>query len=66
VEGCDRPAAWLVAHHPIPYAHGGPTSAQNCALPCDYHHTLLHSSNWTTTWLPTGKARLRKHRRTGS
>ena len=64
VEGCDRPAGWLVAHHPIPFAQGGDTSVENCALPCDYHHTLLHSTAWTTTWLPNGKARLHKTRRT--
>ena len=62
-EGCDRPAAWTVAHHPIPVSQGGPTSVHNHARPCEYHHHLLHSSNWTTTWLPNGKARLRKNHR---
>jgi hypothetical protein len=63
VEGCDRPAAWTVAHHPIPVSQGGPTSVRNYARPCEYHHHLFHSTNWTTTWLPNGKARLRKSNR---
>ena len=57
------PAAWTVAHHPIPVSQGGPTSVHNYARPCEYHHHLFHSTNWTTTWLPNGKARLRKNHR---
>ena len=64
VEGCDRPPAWTEAHHLIWWEHGGPTNVEDGALGCGYHHTLFHHPKWTTTWLPNGRARLRKTGRT--
>ena len=64
IEGCDREVAWTIGHHKKSWSQGGPTSIANGALPCDYHHTLIHHPAWTTTWLPNGKARLHKTDRT--
>jgi len=45
--GCDRPPEWCEAHHLVHWANGGPTSLDNTALVCGYHHTLLHQGEWT-------------------
>jgi hypothetical protein len=52
-DGCEVPAAWCHAHHPISWQEGGETSLRNGALVCPYHHGLLHSTRWQATW--TGK-----------
>jgi hypothetical protein len=49
-EGCDRPASWTEAHHPVSWEEGGGTSLDNGALVCPYHHRLWHSSSWTAAW----------------
>ncbi len=62
-EGCDRPASWLHAHHPIPWAEGGQTDLDNGCLPCEYHHGLFHSTRWTHERLPDGQIRFTRTRR---
>ena len=44
---CDRPVIWSDAHHLRSWAHGGPTTVDNGALPCAAHHTMLHEGHWT-------------------
>ena len=44
---CDRPAIWSDAHHLLSWAHGGPTTVDNGALPCAAHHTMLHEGHWS-------------------
>jgi hypothetical protein len=44
--GCDRTA--LHAHHPHPWAHGGPTTTTNHLALCPYHHGLAHSPDYDT------------------
>lgn len=43
---CTVPAEWCDGHHVIPWSRGGPTSLDNCALLCGYHHTLIHQGHW--------------------
>jgi len=38
---CDRPACACEAHHLVPWWDGGPTSLDNGALHCPYHHRLV-------------------------
>ncbi len=35
---CDRPAAWSQIHHILAWADGGPTTIDNAALICGFHH----------------------------
>ncbi len=49
-EGCDRPAAWTEAHHPVTWEDGGETSLENGASVCPYHHRLWHSPKWQAIW----------------
>jgi hypothetical protein len=49
-EGCDRPAAWAEAHHPVTWEEGGETSLANGALVCPYHHRLWHNPKWQAIW----------------
>jgi hypothetical protein len=44
--GCDRPAAFTDAHHVVHWADGGPTSVDNGALLCRYHHDQVHNGGW--------------------
>ncbi|HLN76526.1 MAG TPA: DUF222 domain-containing protein, partial [Nocardioidaceae bacterium] len=62
IHGCDRPATACHFHHPVPVAEGGETSIANGAPVCPYHHGLIHSGQWTTTW-HNRKARLRRRDR---
>ncbi len=50
--GCDRPAAWLDAHHVIHVEDGGPTCPSNCVLLCRRHHTRLHRKGWSAELRP--------------
>jgi hypothetical protein len=49
-EGCERPAAWTEAHHPVAWEDGGETSLANGASVCPYHHRLWHSPKWQAIW----------------
>ncbi len=53
-KGCDRPPAWCEAHHLIWHSRGGPTSIDNGALFCFYHHHLLHEGEWDARMAPDG------------
>jgi hypothetical protein len=47
--GCDRPASWSQAHHVGRWPHG-PTSLENLALLCGFHHRLVHTPGWRDTF----------------
>ena len=47
MRGCDRPPAWCESHHLVHHSDGGPTTIANGALFCWYHHTLIHTPDWT-------------------
>ena len=55
---CDRPPAWCEAHHLKPYSHGGPTTINNGALFCFYHHHRLHAGDWTAHLAPDNTVEL--------
>ncbi|MGF7236695.1 MAG: HNH endonuclease signature motif containing protein, partial [Frankia sp.] len=44
--GCDRPATWSDIHHVTHWNRDGPTSLNNLALACRYHHGLPHHEGW--------------------
>lgn len=44
---CKAHAIMTEAHHIIPWHEGGPTSIENGALLCQYHHSMMHNSDWT-------------------
>lgn len=41
-------------HHIVFRRNGGPTSLQNAAWLCTFHHYLAHDGGWTLTRTPTG------------
>lgn len=41
--GCDSPPTWTRAHHVLHWFDGGDSSMENAALPCEHHHTLVHT-----------------------
>lgn len=43
--GCER-VKWLVAHHIVHWADGGPTDLANLARLCVAHHCLIHEGGW--------------------
>jgi hypothetical protein len=46
--GCDQPPPVCEAHHLTPWAQGGPTSLDNLALLCRFHHLIaVHHWGWT-------------------
>jgi hypothetical protein len=47
--GCDRPPGWCQAHHVIEYRNGGPTTVDNGALLCGYHHRSFEQAGWSIT-----------------
>ncbi|MDU0479551.1 HNH endonuclease signature motif containing protein [Staphylococcus chromogenes] len=58
--GCDSPTSRCDAHHVVPWARGGPTSLQNLALLCRFHHRKvddtwfgdhLRKTGAATTWV---------------
>ncbi len=59
-EGCDRPAAWTVAHHLTEWCKGGRTDIADGAMICEYHHHLIHSTTWTHHLLPDHQIRFRR------
>ena len=55
---CDRPPAWVEAHHPKPWAKGGRTDLSNGLPLCPPHHHLAdHPESWNMTRLPSGGVR---------
>ncbi|HEV7205808.1 MAG TPA: DUF222 domain-containing protein [Jatrophihabitans sp.] len=44
---CDAPPQWCESHHVIPWAGGGPTSINNGALLCGFHHREHERSGWS-------------------
>lgn len=47
--GCTSPAPWCEAHHIEYHSRGGPTSTDNGALLCGFHHHLIHREKWRIT-----------------
>ncbi|MFC9689370.1 HNH endonuclease signature motif containing protein [Kribbella sp. NPDC056951] len=43
---CQAPPWMCHAHHLIHWANGGPTSLQNLALLCAFHHRAVHDGQW--------------------
>jgi hypothetical protein len=44
--GCGRRAAHCDLDHTHPWAHGGPTTADNLNHRCRKHHTMKHQTKW--------------------
>jgi hypothetical protein len=44
--GCTVPADGCEAHHVQEWSRGGPTTIDNGALVCHYHHKLVHETEW--------------------
>ncbi len=56
--GCDRRPAATDVHHVKHKKDGGPTSARDCALLCNYHHDVcVHRLGWKFELLPDGSTR---------
>jgi len=56
--GCDRRAAVSDVHHVRHRKDGGPTSVNDCALLCQYHHDVcIHRHGWKFELLPDGSTR---------
>jgi hypothetical protein len=43
---CDKPPAWTQVHHIIPWVEGGPTTIDNGAMICGYHHRSFERLGW--------------------
>ena len=52
---CDRPARWSDLHHIQFWVNGGPTSLNNGAVLCGFHHTLIHQGDWTMRMAKDGR-----------
>jgi Domain of unknown function (DUF222) len=53
--GCGQPAAGCQVHHIRHQANGGPTSVDDCALYCTFHHQVaIHRWGWTVQRHPDG------------
>lgn len=63
--GCDRPVAWVQAHHIRHWAHGGPTDPDNLVLLCSFHHHRCHEGGFTISGSPEDGT-LRFHRPDGT
>jgi Domain of unknown function (DUF222)/HNH endonuclease len=53
--GCDRPPSWCNGHHLIWWSQNGPTTLENLALLCRYHHRAVHEEEWTLRRQPDGR-----------
>ncbi|MFC9692038.1 DUF222 domain-containing protein [Kribbella sp. NPDC056951] len=51
---CQAPPWMCHAHHLIHWAHGGPTSLQNLALLCAFHHRAVHDGQWALSITAAG------------
>ncbi|MGN6473101.1 MAG: HNH endonuclease signature motif containing protein, partial [Mycobacteriales bacterium] len=47
-------------HHLDHWANGGPTDHNNSAHVCNYHHWLVHHTNWTITRNKHGTIEVRR------
>ena len=53
--GCDRPPSHCEAHHITAWSQDGPTTLDNGALLCFFHHHLIHeNTGWTLQRAPDG------------
>jgi len=53
--GCTQPPSVCQVHHLRPRALDGPTSLNNLALLCRFHHLIaVHRWGWTLRWYPDG------------
>ena len=58
--GCSQPAAGCQVHHIRHQADGGPTSVDDCALYCTFHHLVaIHRWGWTVQRHPDGTSTAR-------
>jgi len=56
--GCDKRPAACDVHHLKHKKDGGPTSAKDCILLCQYHHDIcVHRNHWNLELLPDGSTR---------
>ena len=56
--GCDRRPSVSDVHHVRHRKDGGPTSVNDCALLCQYHHDhCIHRHGWKFELLPDGSTR---------
>ena len=56
--GCDRRPSVSDVHHVRHRKDGGPTSVNDCALLCQYHHDVcIHRWGWKFELLPDGSTR---------
>jgi Domain of unknown function (DUF222) len=56
--GCDRRPAATDVHHITHKKDGGPTSVNDCALLCNFHHDVcVHRLGWKFELLPDGSTR---------
>ena len=53
--GCDRHWQWCDLHHLTLRHRGGPTSLDNLAAVCRFHHRLVHEGGWQLTRAPDGQ-----------
>jgi hypothetical protein len=49
--GCDRPPGWCQTHHVTEHRNAGPTSVDNGALLCGYHHRSFDALGWRVAML---------------
>jgi hypothetical protein len=49
--GCHR-RHWLIVHHLVHWADGGPTDLDNLITLCGFHHRLIHHHGWTISGDP--------------
>ncbi len=51
--GCER-TRWLVAHHLVHWANGGPTDMDNLVMLCGPHHRMVHEGAVRVSGDPSG------------
>ncbi|GAB3992925.1 hypothetical protein GCM10029992_03260 [Glycomyces albus] len=54
--GCDRPVSWCEAHHIEHWIDGGKTTPENLILLCRFHHSRIHTGDWSVTKTGPGRA----------
>jgi hypothetical protein len=58
--GCDTAPERCQPHHLHHHEHGGPTTLQNLALLCRFHHHTVHEGGWKLSRAGDGNLRLAK------